>query len=192
MVSMNPTVAEPRRARGRLQLLLIIGVVLGPMLLASAMYRFGFWVPESRSYDGVLIANGQGREALGVQAGAEARWELLVTAPQGCNENCQKLVYLARQINIGLAREAGRTGHALATPQALDAAYEQRLQREYPQLKRYALDASVYSSNPEAPAAPQLWIVDPHGNLVLRYAADADGKAILDDLKYLLKISQIG
>ena len=192
MVSMNPTAVEPRRARGRLQLLLIISVVLGPMLLASAMYRFGFWVPESRSYDGVLVANGQGREALGVQAGTEARWELLVTAPQGCNENCQELVYLARQINIGLAREAGRAGHALATPQALDVAYEQRLQREYPRLKRYALDASVYSANPEAPAAPQLWIVDPHGNLVLRYAVGADGKAILDDLKYLLKFSQIG
>lgn len=192
MASMNPTAAEPKRARGRLQLLLIIGVVLGPMLLASAMYRFSFWVPESRSYDGVLVANGQGREVLGVQAGTEARWELLVTAPQGCNENCRELVYLARQINIGLAREAVRAGHALATSQALDAAYEQRLQHEYPRLKRYALDASVYSTNPEAPAAPQLWIVDPHGNLVLRYAADADGKAILDDLKYLLKISQIG
>ena len=192
MVSMNPTATEPRRGRGRLQLLLIIGVVLGPMLLASAMYRFGFWVPETRSYDGVLVANGQGREALGVQSGTEAHWELLVTAPQGCNESCRELVYLARQINIGLAREAARAGHALATSEALDAVYEQRLQHEYPRLKRYALDASVYSANPEAPAAPQLWIVDPHGNLVLRYAADAEGKAILDDLKYLLKISQIG
>lgn len=48
---MNPTLAgrEPKRGRGRgrLQLLLILGVVLGPMLLASAMYRFGFWVRKS-------------------------------------------------------------------------------------------------------------------------------------------------
>lgn len=192
MTGMNPTATEPRRGRGRLQLLLIIAVVLGPMLLASAMYRFGFWVPESRSYDGVLVANGQGREALGVPAVAGARWELLVTAPQGCNESCRELVYLARQINIGLAREAARAGHGLATSQALEAAYEQRLQREYPQLTRYPLDAAAYSANPEAPAGPQLWIIDPHGNLVLRYDAKADGKAILDDLKYLLKISQIG
>src|SRR5690606_3423551 len=98
MPTMNPTLAspEPRRGRGRLQLLLIIAVVLGPMLLASAMYRFGFWVPETRSYDGVLIANGQGREAIGVTATSEPRWELLVTAPQGCNEECRQLVYLAR------------------------------------------------------------------------------------------------
>ncbi len=194
MPIMNPTAAqpEPRRGRGRLQLLLIIGVVLGPMLLASAMYRFGFWVPESRSYDGVLVADGQGRDAIGVTAAGEPRWELLVTAPQGCHEECRQLVYLARQINIGLAREAARAGHALATAQTLEADYEQRLRREYPQLTRYALDAAAYSANPEVPAGPQLWIVDPLGNLVLRYAADADGKAILDDLKYLLKISQIG
>jgi len=191
---MNPTLAppEPRRGRGRLQLLLIIAVVLGPMLLASAMYRFGFWVPQSRSYDGQLVATGQGRDAIGVTATGAPRWELLVTAPQGCNEECQQLVYLARQINIGLAREAARAGHALATGRPLEEEYEQRLQREYPQLLRYRLDAAVYSGNPQAPAEPQLWIVDPHGNLVLRYDAKANGKAILDDLKYLLKISQIG
>lgn len=195
METMNPTLAghEPKRGRGRLQLLLIIAVVLGPMLLASAMYRFGFWVPQTRSYDGVLIANGQDRAAIGVTAAdPERRWELLVTAPQGCEAQCQELVYLARQINIGLAREAARASHALASSTALDEAYEQRLSREYPQLQRHGLDASVYARNPDAPATPQLWIVDPHGNLVLRYDADADGKAILDDLKYLLKISQIG
>lgn len=188
MNPMNPTMnaTEPRRGRGRLQLLLIIAVVLGPMLLASAMYRYGFWVPQSRSYHGVLVADGQNRAAIGVQAPADAtRWELLVTAPQGCAEDCLRLVYLARQINIGLAREAARAGHALASSAPLEAEAEQRLAREYPQLQRYGL-------TPAGGAAPQLWIVDPHGNLVLRYDAKADGKAILDDLKYLLKISQIG
>lgn len=192
---MNPSLAgdEPKRRRGRLQLLLILAVVIGPMLLAAAMYRFGFWVPETRSYHGVLVADGQGREALGVTGGAgETHWQLLVTAPQGCAEDCQRLVYLARQINIGLAREAARAGHALASAEPLDTAYEQRLRREYPQLQRAALDTGIYARNPAAPAAPQLWIVDPLGNLVLRYGSEADGKAILDDLKYLLKVSQIG
>lgn len=193
MNTINPGIAEPRRARGRLQLLLILAVVIGPMLLASAMYRFGFWVPETRSYHGVLVATGQGRDTLGVSVAAgEPQWQLLVTAPQGCAEDCQRLVYLARQINIGLAREATRAGHALASGEALDTAYDQRLQREYPQLRRYPLDADAYTRNPAAPTGAQLWIVDPLGNLVLRYDATVDGKAVLDDLKYLLKVSQIG
>ena len=196
MTAMNPTfkAAPAQRRRGRLQLLLILAVVIGPMLLASAMYRFGFWVPETRTYDGALVATGQGRDALGVTApvAAEPRWELLVTAPQGCAEDCQQLVYLARQINIGLAREAGRASHAIASAQPLAADYDQRLQREYPQLQRYRLDPAVYGASSDIPAGPHLWIVDPHGNLVLRYDAKANGKAILEDLKYLLKISQIG
>ncbi|WP_417776758.1 hypothetical protein [Stutzerimonas xanthomarina] len=193
---MNPTykAAPAQRRRGRLQLLLILAVVIGPMLLAGAMYRFGFWVPETRTYDGALVATGQGRDALGITApvAAEPRWELLVTAPDRCAEDCQQLVYLARQINIGLAREAGRAGHAIASAAPLAAEYDQRLQREYPQLQRYRLDPAVYGANPDLPDGVQLWIVDPHGNLVLRYDAKAKGKAILDDLKYLLKISQIG
>lgn len=196
MNTLNPTlVPEPsQRRRGRLQLLLILAVVIGPMLLAAAMYRFGFWLPETRTYHGELVATGQGREALGISGvpAGEPHWELLVTAPDGCTEACRQLVYLARQINIGLAREAARASHALATARPLPDAYQRRLQLEYPQLQRYSQDAALYRDNPAAPAGPHLWIVDPHGNLVLRYDAKADGKAILDDLKYLLKISQIG
>ncbi|WP_437270183.1 hypothetical protein ACRYHF_00705 [Stutzerimonas balearica] len=182
----------PRRGRGRLQLLLILAIVLLPMLLASAMYRFGFWVPDSRNYDGVLVADGRDRAALGVSAATTHRWELLVTAPDGCAQSCRRLVYLARQIHIGLARDATRAGHALASADSLDAAYEAQLRAEYPQLARYPLDPAVYRSNGELPAGAQLWIVDPHGNLVLRYGSDANGKAILEDLRHLLKSSQIG
>lgn len=190
---MNPGISpvESRPTRGRWQLLLIVAVVLGPMVLAACMYQYGFWVPESRSYDGELIGNGLGREDLGVTATAEPRWQLLVTAPQECDEPCRRMVYLARQINIGLGREADRASHALASARPLATDYQQQLQREYPQLRHYPLDADVYGREVPAPV-PQLWIVDPHGNLVLRYGAEAQGKAILDDLRYLLKISQIG
>ncbi len=59
-------------------------------------------------------------------------------------------------------------------------------------MQRYALNPDVYGANPDLPQGAQLWIVDPHGNLVLRYDGKANGKSILDDLKHLLKISQIG
>ena len=53
-----PMPERPRRARGRLQLLAIIGLVVGPMLLASAMYKWNFCA-AGRSYSGALIGNGQ-------------------------------------------------------------------------------------------------------------------------------------
>ena len=110
-----PMPERPRRARGRLQLLAIIGLVVGPMLLASAMYKWNFWVPQGRSYSGALIGNGQTPADLGVQGRSQGeQWQLLVTAPGTCGEDCQQLVYLARQVNIALGREASRAGHALA------------------------------------------------------------------------------
>ena len=71
---MNPALAMPEaappRRRGRIQLLLILMVVIGPMMLATAMYKFSFWVPEGRSYHGTLIGNGQTDADIGVQGAA--------------------------------------------------------------------------------------------------------------------------
>ena len=193
--AMNPPnmsdAQAPQRRRGRWQLILILLMVIGPMVLATGMYKLQFWVPEGRSYHGQMIGNGQSRAELGVQADEE-RWQMLVTAPQDCSADCQQLVYLARQIQVGLGRDASRASHALATAQPLNADYEAKLSREYPQLRRYPLDLSTYSKTVPGKSAPQLWIIDPHGNLVLRYDATLKGKDLLNDLRHLLKLSNIG
>ena len=179
------------RRRGRLQLILILLLTVGPMVLATGMYKLKFWVPDSRSYHGELIGDGQTRAALGVAAD-EQRWQLLVTAPAACAADCQQLVYLARQLQIGLGRDASRASHALASAQPLSAEYETKLKAEYPQLQRLPLDLPTFKQNAAAPGDAQLWIVDPHGNLVLRYDARVKGKDLLNDLRHLLKLSNIG
>lgn len=181
---------DHRKPRGRLQLLLILFVVLGPMILATFMYKLKFWVPEGRSYHGVMIGNGEGRADIGIDA-QDGRWQLLVSAPEACAEECRQLVYLARQIQVGLGRDASRASHALAAAQPLAADYQALLGREYPQLRRYPLDVQRYVQK-VGEVGPQLWIVDPHGNLVLRYDAKVNGKHVLDDLRHLLKLSNIG
>lgn len=189
--SMSEAKTPASRRKGRLQLLLILLGVIGPMILATGMYKLQFWVPEGRSYHGELIGNGQTRADLGVQAQVE-RWQLLVTAPKECSVDCQQLVYLARQIQIGLGRDAGRASHALAAAQPLAADYDAKLTREYPQLQRYPMDLTTFSKTAGDKAAPQLWIIDPHGNLVLRYDPTVKGKDLLNDLRHLLKLSNIG
>jgi len=179
------------RRKGRLQLLLILLGVIGPMILATGMYKLQFWVPEGRSYHGELIGNGQSRADLGVQT-QEDRWQLLVTAPKECSVDCQQLVYLARQVQIGLGRDAGRASHALAAAQPLSSDYDAKLTHEYPQLKRYPLNLTDFHKTVGDQSVPQLWIIDPHGNLVLRYDPTVKGKDLLNDLRHLLKLSNIG
>lgn len=126
-------------------------MVIGPMALATFMYKLQFWVPDSRSYHGELIGNGQTRADIGVQAD-EQRWQLLVTAPSACAAECRQLVYLARQLQIGLGRDASRASHALASAQPVGADYEARLKAEYPQLQRYPLDLATFGKAAAAPA----------------------------------------
>ena len=189
--SMSEAKTPANRRKGRLQLLLILLGVIGPMILATGMYKLQFWVPEGRSYHGELIGNGQTRANLGVQA-QEDRWQLLVTAPKECSVDCQQLVYLARQVQIGLGRDAGRASHALAAAQPLNSDYDAKLTREYPQLQRYPMDLTTFSKTTGDQTVPQLWIIDPHGNLVLRYDPTVKGKDLLNDLRHLLKLSNIG
>ena len=194
--TMNPTNTSEapvmhNRRKGRLQLLLIVFGVVGPMILATGMYKFQFWVPDSRSYHGELIGNGPTRADIGVQTD-EQRWQILVTAPQDCSVDCRQLVYLARQVQIGLGRDASRASHALAVAQPLNADYDAQLQREYPQLQRYPLDLPAYQKGAQGTGGAQLWIIDPHSNLVLRYDARVKGKDLLNDLRHLLKLSNIG
>jgi hypothetical protein len=190
-ISMSEQRPPQNRRKGRLQLLLVLLVAVGPMILATSMYTFKFWVPDNRIYHGELIGNGQTRVDLGVQAD-ESRWQLLVSAPRVCAVDCQQLIYLARQIQIGLGRDASRASHALASAQPLTADYDAKLRREYPQLQRYQLELPRYQKTAPGLEAPQLWIVDPHGNLVLRYGAEVNGKDLLQDLRQLLKLSNIG
>ena len=189
--SMSEAKPSVNRRKGRMQLLLILLGVIGPMILATGMYKLNFWVPEGRSYHGELIGNGQTRADIGVQA-QEERWQILVTAPKDCSVDCQQLVYLARQIQIGLGRDAGRASHALAMAQPLSSEYDAKLTREYPQLQRYPLSLTEFHKTAGDKAVPQLWIIDPHGNLVLRYDPTVKGKDLLNDLRHLLKLSNIG
>ena len=135
--AMSPALSTPEapRARGRWQLILLLLVAIGPMILATAMYQWRFWVPDSRNYHGALIGDGSQLADIGVQGAAQERWQLLVTAPGDCAEDCRQLVYAARQIHIGLNREAARAVHGLAVSRPLAADYDQQLHREYPQLR---------------------------------------------------------
>ena len=58
-LNMSDTPAAPNRRKGRWQLILILLMVIGPMVLATLMYKWQFWVPDNRSDHGEMIGNGQ-------------------------------------------------------------------------------------------------------------------------------------
>jgi hypothetical protein len=52
--------------------------------------------------------------------------------------------------------------------------------------------ALLPQDGPGAARAPRVYLIDPLGNLMMFYGADAKPKGMLEDLKRLLRLSSIG
>lgn len=130
---------------------------------------------------------------------SESKWVLLVTGNKDCNETCQQALYTVRQVNIALGKEAERVTRVLVSHQNAKA-LPNDIAAQHPRLslattKSGALQQFVaggISNDDVTVDSWNIWVVDPLGNVILRYEADRHGKDILKDMKRLLKLSNIG
>lgn len=107
-------------------------------------------------------------------------WWLWVVSPGSCAEPCETALRQLRQLHVLLNKDSDRVQRALLTlPGARPAVLDR-----YPGL--------VHLNGRLAPLEEGIYIVDPIGNLVLFYPLNDAGRPVLDDLKKLLKLSQIG
>ncbi|MFL1404799.1 hypothetical protein ACJO2E_05580 [Marinobacter sp. M1N3S26] len=192
--------------RGRRTALLLFAIGFGPMIFATIMYYSGWLHPETRSNHGELIeppvpvaelnllgAEGQPLQARFGPDQQDAKWLMVVTA-QNCGEDCEQLLYLARQVNIALGKNANRMGRAAwlgTVPEELQA----RWQKEYSSMERLSLapDADpAWPADVDPAESPRILVVDPFGNVMMHYGSGNTGKEMLEDLKHLMKLSQIG
>jgi hypothetical protein len=192
--------------RGRRTALLLFAVGFGPMVLATIMFYTGWLNPAGHANQGELIQPVVPVQALNLETldgtplserfgadKADAKWLMLVTAGT-CTEECEQLLYLARQVNVALGKNAPRVGRAAylgSTPAALEA----RWNDEYSRMERLKVQPGAEPAWPASvnPAEkPGILLVDPFGNVMMQYGTEHTGKQMLKDLKHLLKLSQIG
>lgn len=192
-----------RVRRSRSQLLLLALMFFAPLLLAFLVYYGSQWRPLSRTNHGTLIepprplprlslprADGS-LAAEGVLIG---RWSLLYVAAGDCDAACHASLYFMRQTYLGMGNLIPRLQQVfLATGPCCDRAF---LGREHPDL--LTLDAGGEAAAPwlsRIPAdarANTLFLIDPRGNLMMRYDAHRDPRGLHEDLKKLLDLSHIG
>jgi cytochrome oxidase Cu insertion factor (SCO1/SenC/PrrC family) len=122
----------------------------------------------------------------------KGKWILLMVDAGGCDEVCRRKLFTLRQLRLTQGRDMERIERAwLISDDAMPSADA---------VSAYAGTWFVRASGSELlgrlPAARSpadyIYIVDPLGNLVLRYTRDADPAGIIKDLTRLLKISRIG
>ncbi|MEJ2604026.1 MAG: cytochrome C oxidase subunit I [Gammaproteobacteria bacterium] len=188
------------RRRGRLQLLLLAVVFLGPLALAMYLY-YGVedWRPAGGTNHGTLIEpvvtlpEAPIETLTGETTAPDAlrhHWTMLYVNANPCGDTCRQELLKTRQIRLALGAEADRIERLYlygAEPPAVDW-----LEETQPALTAAPIDGNPSLAGALPSREPAIYFIDPHGNLMMRFPADADPADIKDDLKKLLKVSRIG
>jgi hypothetical protein len=195
-VSRGEGSSTPRVARSRMPLIWIGIVTLAPFV-ASLLLYYGF-EPEGRINYGTLL--GAQRIVVPDAAlvrfdgtplpSARGRWTLLVVGEPTCPTGCQQSLYATRQVRTMQGKERERVVRLwLATGDAPPTA---ELALAHPDLLIARADPRLLAALPDPRPERAIWLVDPLGNLVLRWPPNPDIKRMHKDLSRLLYASQIG
>jgi cytochrome oxidase Cu insertion factor (SCO1/SenC/PrrC family) len=118
------------------------------------------------------------------------KWTILYANVGACTDICRAKLYDTRQVRLALDRDMGRVQRVLVAD--ADCCDPQFLQAEHPDLisVRAADAAPLLEGLPQG--SGRIYVIDPLGNLMMSYAPDAAPKALLEDMKRLLRLSHIG
>ena len=204
------TSVSARTRRGRWQMLAVLLVCAAPVI-ASYLAYFGVLRPEGRSNYGELIAPTRPMPAglalsdlQGARVAPRAlhgQWLIVVVAGGACDGVCERHLWLQRQLHETLGRDKDRVdklwlvddaapprAETLAAIGAASGAAAALAPATVLRVDRSALAAWL------APAAghaleDHLYIVDPHGDWMMRVPAEADPAKVKRDVEKLLRAS---
>ena len=143
--------------------------------------------PELQSLDGRRFDGGFGR-----------KWTFLLFSGEACDELCLNNLFYLRQIRTLLGRDTLRLQNVLVTAGSLQPKVAEAL-RAHPNLvviENYRGDEFYrqfeIDGESRVGAAPKLYLIDPDQHLMMHYPAEYDHTRVLEDVKKLMKLSQIG
>ena len=182
--------AEPADAvrRGRVKLALLAAFFLLPMGASWVVWKFDLVSGTTGNY-GTLLAARAG--VLPPIAALKGKWVLVQFDGGACGAACERKLYFMRQVRRAQGREMDRierlwviTDAVQPSPALLAAIEGTVIVRE-----GGALAASFPA---ERSAIEHIYLVDPLGNLMMRFPQDPDPSRVIKDLKQLLKFSGFG
>jgi len=199
---METSKQESRRGRGRWKALAILAVCASPIIASYLTYYV--IKPEGRTnYGAILDPREHPMPALaattldGQPGGLDTylgKWIMLQVDDGGCGEYCQTKLLQMRQLRIMQGRERERIERVwLVTDQE---PVQTLLLREYDgthllRVKPEALRAWLPVEVGGTPA-DYIYMIDPRGNLMMRFPKNADPSRMKKDLGRLLSASSIG
>jgi cytochrome oxidase Cu insertion factor (SCO1/SenC/PrrC family) len=172
----------------RLKLLLIFAACAAPFVLGTLAYVLD-WAPGATANHGELIT--PPRPLAGAPLDTlRGKWVLVAFDAAACDARCERKLYFMRQVRRAQGKEMGRverlwvlTDTAAPKPALVAALENARIVQ--PQSREFVAN---FPGNP----AEHIYLIDPLGNLMLRFPKDPDPSKMIKDLQRLLKYSRVG
>jgi hypothetical protein len=193
---------KAKQNKGRWKLLLVIAVCAAPMIASYLTY---FVIkPEGRTNYGALIDPRQHPiPALGATAldgkptelGAyKGKWIMLQVGPGACPNACQQQLLAMRQLRLMQGKAMDRLERVWLITDA--DALEPQLSVQFAGMHMLRAPAAALATwlpvEQGGNVAEHLYLIDPLGNLMMRFPKDADPAKVKKDIAKLLKASAIG
>ena len=201
---MNARPETAQLAAGRRSLVALILVCALPFVAAWLLMAFPDWRPGGHSQRGELydpvapLAGEVFQDLAGREFTADAlhgKWTLAWLGSEACDTACDGPLGMLQRVRR-LLGEHSRDAQVLAIllqPPA-DPAWRARMEADSmtrqiagPPATLTALSAQLEAGLTPGAAPARFFVLDPRGQLVLRYAGDAPWRDMLDDLQHLLR-----
>ena len=191
-------VPQAKPPRSTLTLWLIVALVVTPVAASYLLY-FAWPVMGTTNYGELLPPRPLPDRPLTLVDGKsfslaslKGKWVLAIVDSGACDARCEtKLTYI-RQLRLTQGKEMGRVERAWLISDGATPRTELREAYAGTWLIR-AADPRLLGEFPAARApADHIYIIDPLGNLMMRYPPDPDPRRMIRDLNRLLKASRIG
>lgn len=201
-------IKENKTSSNRRFLIYVMALFAIPLVGAILLYASG-WKPGKGANHGELIQpvrqieDREMRTLDGKVAHFQelnGKWTMLVFGPSSCAKECLNNLYVIRQVQAGQGKDSDRLQRVLILTDVSELADLKKKLVDYPDMnvwtgdekvladlaKNFGLQHEGLSSN------HVIYLIDPKGNLMMRYVAGADPYGIIKDLTHLLKYSWVG
>jgi len=198
-----PAAARGSWRRGRWMVLLIALVCAAPVIASYLTYyvfkptggqtNYGTLIEPQRPISAALIVKDEAGKPMPL-ASLRGRWLMISVDPSACDKACATKLYFMRQIR---ATQAGERERLVTVWLRTDAdAVPEAIERAYPYTRKLIADPAALTAWLPADAGTldtdHIYLVDPNGNLMMRFPKQPDPSKIKRDITKLLNSSSIG